>query len=127
MKQRKQGAAVRHSRTKAHARAKSALKRPASGSSHSGVLVLSADCTVAASAALKADLLEALQHPKPVTLDIASVQRIDTAGIQLLAAFVRERESLGLPVEWRGTAPTFASAARLLGVARALGLPEPAQ
>ena len=127
MKQRKQGAAVRHSRTKAHARTKSAVKRPAAGPSHSGVLILSADCTVAASAALKADLLEALPHRRPVTLDIASVQRIDTAGIQLVTAFVRERESLGLHVEWRGTAPAFTSAARLLGVAGALGLPEPAQ
>jgi anti-anti-sigma regulatory factor len=96
-------------------------------SSHPGVVVLSADCTVAASAALKAGLLAVLQHPAAVTLDIASVQRIDTAGIQLVTAFVRERESIGLQVQWRGTGPAFTSAARLLGVAAALSLPEPAQ
>lgn len=151
MKKRKQGTGIRHSRTKAHARSKSrapAAKhaqgpqgsrraaQAARGSSHpkrnrsnaksspAGVFVLSADCTVAESAALKSSLLEVLREPAPVTLDIASVQRIDTAGIQLIAAFVRERDSLGLQVEWRGAAPAFTSAARLLGVAAALRLPE---
>ncbi len=116
MKKRKKGTAVRHPR-----------KRPAAKASHPGVVVLSADCTVAESAALKASLLEALQHPTPVALDIASVRRIDTAGIQLVTAFVREREALGLQIEWRGTAAAFTSAARLLGIASALRLPEPAQ
>ncbi len=152
MKKRKHGTGIRHSRTKAHARSKtraSAAKhaqgtqgsrrgaKSTRGSSHpkrsnrstaksspAGVFVLSADCTVAESTALKSGLLEVLREPTPVTLDIASVQRIDTAGIQLIAAFVRERDSLGLQVEWRGAAPAFTSAARLLGVASALRLPE---
>jgi anti-anti-sigma regulatory factor len=152
MKKRKQATGVRHSRTKAHARtkprapaAKHARKtrverhepaRAAVSSAHSkrsrqastspaGVFILSADCTVAESAALKSGLLEVLREPAPVTIDIASVQRIDTAGVQLLTAFVRERDSLGLKVEWRGAAPAFTSAARLLGVASVLRLPEP--
>ena len=86
--------------------------------------MLSADCTVATSTALKSGLLEILRDPAPVTLDIASVQRIDTAGIQLIAAFVRERDALGLQVEWRGAASAFTSAARLLGVAASLRLPD---
>lgn len=151
MKKRKQGTGNRHPRTKAHARSKPRApaakhahgkqgspreSQAARGSRHlqrrrskaktapAGVFVLSADCTVAASGALKTGLLEVLREPQPVTLDIASVQRIDTAGIQLIAAFVRERESLGLQVGWRGAASAFTSAARLLGVAAALGLPE---
>jgi len=88
------------------------------------VCVLSVDCTIAESAALKASLLEVMHEPAQVTLDIAAVRRIDTAGIQVIAAFVRERESLGLQVEWRGTAQVFTSAARLLGVASVLRLPE---
>lgn len=151
MKKRKQGTGDRHPRTKAHARSKPRAhaakhtqgtqgsgpeSQAARGSRHiqpsrsraktapAGVFVLSADCTVAASGALKAGLLEMLREPQPVTLDIASVQRIDTAGIQLIAAFVRERESLGLQVGWRGAASAFTSAARLLGVATAFGLPE---
>src|SRR5690348_3802754 len=109
MKKRKQGTGVRHSRTRAHARAnvKSRARRAKPNTSAPGVFALSADCTVAESAALKSGLLEILREPASVTLDIASVQRIDTAGIQLIAAFVRERESLGLQVEWRGAAPAF--------------------
>jgi anti-anti-sigma regulatory factor len=124
MKKRKQGTGVRHSRTKAQARAKSRTGRAKTDTAPAGVLALSPDCTVAASAALKSSLLGILREPASVTLDIAAVQRIDTAGIQLITAFVRERESLGLPIEWRGTAPAFASAARLLGVATLLRLPE---
>jgi anti-anti-sigma regulatory factor len=126
MKQRKQGTGVRHSRTTAHARVnvKSRARRTKANSSPGGVFALSADCTVAESAALKSGLLEILREPVSVTLDIASVQRIDTAGMQLIAAFVRERESLGLQIQWRGAAPAFTSAARLLGVASVLRLPE---
>jgi phospholipid transport system transporter-binding protein len=152
MKKRKKGTAVRHSRTTAHARTKSrapagskhvrkegarrqshvararsgaARKGRSAKSSAEGVFALSADCTVAESAALKSSLLQTLARPTPVTIDITCVQRIDTAGIQLIAAFVREREALGLQVHWRGTAPAFTSAARLLGVASVLRLPEP--
>jgi ABC-type transporter Mla MlaB component len=124
MKKRKQATGVRHSRTKAHARVKPRMRRTRANTSPAGVFALSADCTVAASAALKSGLLEVLREPTSVTLDIASVQRIDTAGIQLITAFVREREALGLQVEWRGAAPAFTSAARLLGVASVLRLPE---
>ena len=122
MKKRKKGTAVRHSRTASRARPKS---RAPAGSRHAkGVFALWADCTVAESAALKSALLENLSLPTPVTLDIGCVQRIDTAGIQLIAAFVREREGLGLQVQWRGSAPAFTSATRLLGVASVLKLPE---
>ena len=124
MKKRKQGTGVRHSRTKAHARAKSRARRTKANTTPAGVFALSADCTVAASAALKSGLLEVLREPTSLALDIAAVQRIDTAGIQLIAAFVRERQSLGLQIEWRGAAPAFSSAAHLLGVAAVLGLPE---
>jgi ABC-type transporter Mla MlaB component len=93
-------------------------------SPRSEVFALSASCTVTESAALKSALLEILPEPTPVTLDVARLQRIDTAGMQLIVAFVRERESHGLRVEWRSMAPTFTSAAHLLGVASLLQLPE---
>lgn len=121
MKKRKKGTSGRRAPVRAQALR---TRRSAAGRSPIGVFALSADCTVAESGALKSALLDVLQQQATVTLDIASVQRIDTAGIQLIAAFVRERESRGRKVEWRGTAPAFTSAARLLGVASVLGLPE---
>ena len=119
MKKRKQGTPVRPSR--------SARTRTRSRSPARGVLALFAECTVAQSAALRSELQHLLERPSPVTLDIAAVQRIDTAGMQLIAAFVRQRQSQNRQVKWRGAAPAFASAARLLGLAPVLSLPEPAQ
>jgi hypothetical protein len=42
--------------------------------------------------------------------------------MQLLAAFVRERESQGRQVQWRGSAPVFTNAVALLGLAPVLRL-----
>ena len=52
-------------------------------------------CTVAEADALKAQLAARLQESEPVTLDVSALQRIDTAGLQLLAAFVRDRRTAG--------------------------------
>ena len=115
MKKRKQG-------TRPARSARARTRPPAAG-----VFALSAECTVAQSAALKSGLQSLLARSAPITLDVAALQRIDTAGMQLIAAFVRERESRGRQVKWRGAAPALISAARLLGLAPALSLPEPAQ
>jgi len=110
-------AGLRSSRRPKAARA--ASRRP----DHS-VFALAAECTIADIAPLKASLAGLLEHPSAVTLDVAAIQRIDTASMQLVAAFVRERESHGHQVEWRGSAPVFGSAARLLGLAAMLHLPD---
>jgi hypothetical protein len=104
-----------------------AIRRSRITSPDSEVFALSSHCTIAESAALKSTLLQILQEPMPVTLDVACVQRIDTAAMQLITAFVCEREAHGLRVEWRGVAPTFTSAARLLGVTSLLRLSEQAR
>ena len=49
-------------------------------------------------------------------MDVSALQRIDTAGLQLLAAFVRDRRTAGRAVEWRGRAAALDSAASLLGL-----------
>jgi ABC-type transporter Mla MlaB component len=86
-------------------------------------LTLAAECLVSDASALKAQLAGLLDEPLPVTLDISALQRIDTAALQLITAFVRERAGHGRPVEWQGTAPVLATAAQLLGLATLLGLP----
>jgi ABC-type transporter Mla MlaB component len=72
---------------------------------------------------LKERLAGLLDEPQAVTLDISALQRIDTAGMQVITAFVRERTGHGRPVEWQGTAPVLAAAARLLGLTSLLKLP----
>ena len=87
------------------------------------VLALAAECVVAGASALKESLAGLLDEPQPITLDITSLQRIDTAGLQVLTAFVRERASHGRAVEWHGAAPALTGAAQLLGLTSLLGLP----
>jgi ABC-type transporter Mla MlaB component len=120
MNKRKQGAATRTSRRARASITSSPETEPKPGS---GELSLAAECTVADAGALKSGLAKLLDETGVVTLDIGSVQRIDTAGLQVIATFVRERESHGRQVEWRGTAPSLVAAAKLLGLSALLKLP----
>jgi ABC-type transporter Mla MlaB component len=86
-------------------------------------VALAAECLVSGASTLKESLAGLLDEPQPITLDITALQRIDTAGLQVLTAFIRERAGHGRTVEWRGTAPALTSAAQLLGLTSLLGLP----
>ncbi len=79
-------------------------------------LTLGALCTVAEADSLKAELARRLAGAEPVTVDVSALQRIDTAGLQLLAAFVRDRRTAGRAVQWRGRAPALEAVAGLLGL-----------
>ena len=78
---------------------------------------------VSEAGSLKESLAALLDEPLPVTLDIAALQRIDTAGLQVITAFVRERAGHDRTVEWQGTAPVMTTAAQLLGLTTLLRLP----
>jgi ABC-type transporter Mla MlaB component len=128
MKNRKQKASVSQRATHRPKPRGAAPRRPAAargrvapgtrrkGRAGDGALTLAAECTVAEADALKAELARRLQEPEPVTVDVSALQRIDTAGLQLLAAFVRDRRTAGRAVAWRGRAPALESAAGLLGL-----------
>jgi ABC-type transporter Mla MlaB component len=88
-----------------------------------GSLALAAECTVAEADSLKADLMRLLVDSRAVSLDVSGLQRIDTAGLQLLAAFVRDRRTAGRQVKWLGQAPALEAAADLLGLRSMLELP----
>jgi ABC-type transporter Mla MlaB component len=89
-------------------------------------LILAAECTVAGAETLKEELAWRLGESSPVTVDVSALQRIDTAGLQLLAAFVRDRRTAGRAVAWRGRAPALQAAAGLLGLYAMLELPREA-
>lgn len=67
-------------------------------------------------AALHSQLGDALTTAREVLFDGGDLERVDTAFIQLLAAFVRQAESLGVAVDWRGKADELKRVARLLGM-----------
>lgn len=87
-----------------------------------GSLTLGAECTVAEADGLKSELARRLDESGTVTLDVTALQRIDTAGLQLLAAFVRDRRMAGRTVAWRGRAAALDAAAGLLGLDSTLEL-----
>jgi ABC-type transporter Mla MlaB component len=91
------------------------------------VIALFSNSTVKDAAALKGTLEQVLEAPGSVTIDAKSVERIDTAIIQLLCAFVRDRAERNLAIEWRGTPQPLLDAARLLGVGALLALPSQAE
>jgi ABC-type transporter Mla MlaB component len=85
--------------------------------------VLPAECLVSQASSLKESLAGLLDEPLPVTLDATALQRIDTAGLQLITAFVRDRAGHGRTVEWQGTTPVLTTAAQLLGLTSLIKLP----
>jgi ABC-type transporter Mla MlaB component len=90
--------------------------------------VVSAECLISSAGELKSALSALLATPGEVQLDVGALQRIDTAGLQLLCAFVRERNSQGRSTTWLGTTEVLGTAARLLGLSAELatGQQEPA-
>lgn len=92
------------------------------GASEAARVLLPADCRMAAQAALKADLLGALEAGA-IVLDGGQVERVDTAALQLLVLFRRELDARGGTLGWHGTSDALNEAAGLLGLAQLLNLP----
>jgi phospholipid transport system transporter-binding protein len=85
-------------------------------------VLLPADCRMAAQAALKMELLGALEAGA-IVLDGTQVERVDTAALQLLVLFRRELDAHGGTLHWHGTSDALNEAAGLLGLAQILNLP----
>lgn len=85
------------------------------------IVVLNSNCSVKDAAALKTSLLAFAKHSDAVTLDVSAVERVDTATMQLLCAFVRDRGGRNQNITWRGESQALQDAVRLLGVGALLG------
>ena len=77
---------------------------------------LAADCTITNAADMHKRLARVIAKPAGVTLDLAAVRRIDTAGLQVLAAFIRERQAAGHAVQCQGATSEFLNTTKLLGL-----------
>lgn len=109
-------------RNGAHARKATAGARSAAPSRRdSSPTTFPSDCTIAQADDIKAQLARILAQPSCVTLDLSSIRRIDTAALQVLTAFIRERRSAGRDVECRAASEPFMLTAELLGLASFFG------
>ena len=77
---------------------------------------LAADCTIEHAPALQKQLARVLADRACVTLDFSAVKRCDTAGMQVLAAFLRERREAGRDVALAGMSGNFLGLVKLLGL-----------
>jgi ABC-type transporter Mla MlaB component len=90
------------------------------------VVAMASNCTVKDAAAMKVSLCAVADAAGAVVIDAGAVERIDTAVLQLLIAFVRERLGNDREVTWRAPSAALLSSARLLGVSDLLTLPNSA-
>ena len=81
-----------------------------------------ASTTIRSVTALQADLAERLDESGTVQIDGGGVERIDTATLQLLAAFVRDLHADARSVEWIKCSAALRRAANSLGLESALSL-----
>lgn len=90
---------------------------------HGPTVSLASNHTIKDAAALQDSLLQVFDEPGAVAVDAKSVERIDTAVMQLLCAFVRDRAARGHAVSFSRPTQAFLDAAQLLGVSTLLALP----
>jgi anti-anti-sigma regulatory factor len=72
-------------------------------------------------AALKQRLLELLDTAAPLVIDITDVERVNTAALQLLFAFNRDRAARGGEVQWQGDSAAFRDGVTTLGLSPGAG------
>lgn len=87
-------------------------------------LALPADFRIAAQAAFKQQLIDALDHDA-IVLDGAAVERVDTAALQLLVVFQRELDARQRAPSWQSASTVLTEAAEMLGLTQTLKMPAP--
>ena len=90
---------------------------------HATLIYCSPECDISGAQNLYDTLQAALGAQCPVVLDATHVERVDTAVLQMLCAFVRDAQASGIVVQWRQPSPALENAARLLNVRTCLALP----
>ena len=100
---------------KAPSTARPAKSAKAPASRHAPT-ALGADCTIEHALALQKQLAKVLADRACVTLDFGAVKRCDTAGMQVLAAFIRERRDAGRDIELASMSENFLVTVKLLGL-----------
>ena len=107
-------------------RAASASRKNATGKSASGKaparLALAADCTLREAATLKAQLIATISPTDTVLIEGGAVERIDTAGLQLLVAFAQREQAAGRRLQWQSASDELRNASARLGLLDALSL-----
>ena len=95
----------------------------APGSPRAG-LKLEASCTLRDSIDMQFQLLAVDFGDSDVLVDGSAVERIDTAGLQMLVSFTRHQATRGKTVKWTAVSQELSRGSQLLGLNALLGLPD---
>lgn len=90
------------------------------------IVVLPSSLRISEAEALRDQLLSHLEDVDTLDLDGSAIQEVDTAGLQLLAAFFSDRRKLGRVARWLNPSKSLVQTADLLGLHHWLELPDPA-
>ena len=85
-------------------------------------LKLEPSCTLRDALDMQFQLLATDFGDSDVLLDGSAVDRIDTAGLQMLVAFAKYHATSGKRLQWIAASPELQRGSRLLGLDEALGL-----
>jgi len=98
-------------------------KRSKASKPRLAIIELPAGCTLRDAAALKTLLVGSVPAGKTVTVAGGAVTRIDTAGLQLLAAFALREQSAGRQLQWHSASAELRAASARIGLSGVLQLP----
>jgi len=87
-------------------------------------LKLEFSCTLRDSLDMQFQLLAVDFGDSDVIVDGSAVERIDTAGLQMLLSFAKYQATRGKPVLWAAASPELLRSSQQLGLAGMLGLEE---
>lgn len=85
-------------------------------------LVFASVLDIAGAQNLRSELDRALSGGTTLVLDGGRVERVDTAALQILAAFCRACQKTGKALSWKATSQPLNDVAALLGLNDVLGI-----
>lgn len=88
-----------------------------------GTIDLGASCTLHEVAALRGVCLAALEAKEPPVIDGSRVERVDTAGLQVLVGFTIDCMERSINFSWAGRSDALQQGIRLLGIEALLESP----
>ncbi len=87
----------------------------------SGEITLEGSLTIAEAEAMHLQLSQILNANVDITIEAEALSRVDTAGTQLIYAFVKEAKNRSLSLTWKSQSDALAECAATLGLTEGMG------
>jgi anti-anti-sigma regulatory factor len=102
--------------TKKRSRSKATVETTPEPRPAPGKIDLGTSCTLHEATALRVACRAALESKEPPSIDGTRVERVDTAGLQVLVGFTIDCMERSMHFGWTGRSPALVRGIRLLGI-----------